>query len=715
MTQAPLPRFRDLFLAIFQQEISDRALAIPWAAPDDQYYWFARSTWALAVISQWRQKLSLKKNITIWVPSFFCNEALIPLREKGAKLVFYPMNNTAKPDYSQFGELLESAKPDLFVLVHYFGTPTPTENAVALCRQHGAWLVEDAAHVLQPISGVGEMGDIVFYSPHKHLAIPDGALLIVKRKGPANLGTLLNAMIQLQKLYLVSNKSAIIYNKSHYIWLAKRVLQRLGLRSMHQASPFGCSENLQPMKLGPAAMSILAKRLLTRAIRDIPQIATYREECANHWRRVMDWAILKNDIRLIPNPATPYLACFGAADSRSAELLFQQFQSAGLPVTTWPDLPPEISPSLNSHTNTWALRHTRVYLPVHQSVDQKQIIVCGKKLHTLGTKQWKLKRIVRKDEWDIYWKDCPRKSLPQAWEYGTAKEMAEGWHVQRYVIFNEYDDPTAIVQILVKRIPMLGGVARINRGPLLLVDNSDYEVKAKLGAIRVLMREARKQRWWVVQIAPELTPGLEAKSGLHALGFKKRPNFPADSSLLYLGPTENELLKQLKGKWRNCLRKGEKLGVCAFLAKSDANFHILLDYYKSQQRQKGFKGTSEKMLRAMTLNQSDLWRFNIFIAREEEDAPGDSPLGMLVTIQYHDTTDYLLGATNEKGRRMQANSVLLWHSLLHAKNNGCKWFDVGGLSEDTPKGIANFKKGLNAEQYHLIGEWRNINTILYKT
>ena len=56
-------------------------------------------------------------------------------------------------------------------------------------------------------------------------------------------------------------------------------------------------------------------------------------------------------------------------------------------------------------------------------------------------------------------------------------------------------------------------------------------------------------------------------------------------------------------------------------------------------------------------------------------------------------------------KSMAPNSVLLWESLVAAKQNGCRWFDIGGLSEETPKGIAEFKKGLNATPYGLVGEW----------
>jgi hypothetical protein len=42
------------------------------------------------------------------------------------------------------------------------------------------------------------------------------------------------------------------------------------------------------------------------------------------------------------------------------------------------------------------------------------------------------------------------------------------------------------------------------------------------------------------------------------------------------------------------------------------------------------------------------------------------------------------------------------------KKNGSMWFDVGGLNVETPKGIAHFKKGVQSDQYYLIGEWRGL-------
>jgi len=175
-----------------------------------------------------------------------------------------------------------------------------------------------------------------------------------------------------------------------------------------------------------------------------------------------------------------------------------------------------------------------------------------------------------------------------------------------------------------------------------------------------------------------------------------------DSALLSLQGSEDKLLMGLNGKWRNCLRKGQILGVRVELdAGGRYKFQWLIDFYRAQQLEKRFDGTSDRMLQALADNPSELFKFNLFVAMD-----GSESIGVVVTLQFGDMAEYLIGATNDRGRTKQANSVLLWEAILDAKRNDCRWFDVGGLNEITPKGIADFKKGLNAEPYGLVGEWR---------
>jgi lipid II:glycine glycyltransferase (peptidoglycan interpeptide bridge formation enzyme) len=538
------------------------------------------------------------------------------------------------------------------------------------------------------------------------MAIPDGAVLVVRKDGPAALAAQVDWLRLLDEVMddmLCGGRS---FDRAIAVWLVKRLLQRLGIRARHRQPAFALEVQATSAFDSPPRMSAVSKRLLVQELSHLPKYAAHRVHCASEWARMIRGIFPAEVCEIVLTSQSPYLACVRASDQAAAESLYARLHAAGVPVSTWPDLPPEVA-AVADHAVAHRLRHTRLYLPVHQSVAAGQITACGNRLRDVTLSSWRLRQIDSKKEWEDLWLGCRRKSLPQTWEYGSAKAMAEGWQVQRFVVTDDNDLPTGLFQVLVKGLPILGGVARVNRGPLMLRDEYDDSNHLALHAIAVLVRESRRHRWWMMQIAPLLPPGDGAEEALRAMGFRRQPLCPMDSAVLSLEQSDDKLMMGLNGKWRNCLRKGQKLGVMVKLdGGGRESFQWLLDFYRTQQREKRFDGTSDRMLRALAANQSQSFKFNIFIAMDGSGASQASMLGVLVALQFGDVSEYLIGATNERGRANQANSVLLWEAILDAKRNGCRWFDVGGLAERTPKGIAKFKKGLNPEPYAVIGEWR---------
>ena len=135
-THAPLPNLLDLYAASIRSSVPDNELAAPWCRSGDSAYWFSRSAWSLLVVARWKQQLLDKQEISVWLPDFFCNAALGPLREIGVNLVFYPVNELMAPNIEACQALVEQQRMDLFVLVHYFGQPTCTESAAIFCKKH---------------------------------------------------------------------------------------------------------------------------------------------------------------------------------------------------------------------------------------------------------------------------------------------------------------------------------------------------------------------------------------------------------------------------------------------------------------------------------------------------------------------------------------------------------------------------------------------------
>ena len=277
-----------------------------------------------------------------------------------------------------------------------------------------------------------------------------------------------------------------------------------------------------------------------------------------------------------------------------------------------------------------------------------------------------------------------------------------------FAISNE-EQTVAMVQILLKKFPLIGTVARINRGPVLLGELGGIEKKkVLLDCIKIIIQECKKRWWWMLQIAPELLPDEETEEALTKLGLKKLSTPPWSSGLLPIALDEEEILMSLKGRWRRGLRKGIKEGVQVSLnSNSRSNVEKLIRLYKNFQTEKDFIGLSESLIREMAAKKDQKnWIFNIFTAKAKDSSDLEESLGVLVSIEHGDTAIYLIGATTNEGRKYRTIYVLFWEAILKAHRNGCQWFDIGGLNETTPKGIIQFKTGLKANPYSLIGEWR---------
>jgi lipid II:glycine glycyltransferase (peptidoglycan interpeptide bridge formation enzyme) len=320
--------------------------------------------------------------------------------------------------------------------------------------------------------------------------------------------------------------------------------------------------------------------------------------------------------------------------------------------------------------------------------------------------RFSLHEVSNYEDWMKLYEKCTLKTLPQTWEYGTAKAKVEFWSIKRYKIINNLSQAIGIVQVLYINIPIIGKIVRINRGPLLTNDISNNDSTTTLSIINFLCHEAKKNKWIMLQIAPLINFSNNNYNNLLNSGFQNKDHCSADTSIINLLPNKDELLMSFDGKWRNQLKKGLKSNILVINTNSDnIYFEKMLSLYNTQQKINNFKGTSNKILKALFNNQTKNFRFNLFIAIVN-NGTDDEIIGFLVTFQYTNFSEYIIGISTETGKKLQVNSVLLWEALIFSKNCNNHYFDLGGLSDDTPSGIANFKRGLNGEPLKLIGEWR---------
>lgn len=378
ITATPLPTWGDL-LAPFTGPVpkdfqGDSPLAAPWQSPggDGRAVWFSRSAWSLQAIVTWWEAGHGGRKPNLWLPGYFCNQSTYPLRQTGARLTFYPVDDETGPDWEQCRSLASQEAPDLFVLVHTFGRAADAAAARDFCNQTGALLIEDAAHALGPAAGIGEAGDFVCYSPHKTLAVPDGALLLMRGGDGAE--------IIGEAAYGGDGRAP-----GAITWVAKRALQKvlpeplLAWRARRQTPAYADDPPYVALphhpRISSLARSMLARSMLTGGA-DV--LATAADARRRNWKALEKAIAGRKGCRPLEadERAAPYRFVVRCDDQQIAAALFEELRGRGCPAESWPDLPPEVLAAPEIHGAAIGLRRTLVMLPVHQTANSEDLIAC---------------------------------------------------------------------------------------------------------------------------------------------------------------------------------------------------------------------------------------------------------------------------------------------------------------------------------------------------
>jgi hypothetical protein len=687
------------------------ALAAPWHRDGEIAGWLSRSAWSLALVALWRRAAAPAEMLTVWIPDYFCNASLIALRRTGARLVFYPVTQESEPDYAACKELAKEQPPHVFVLVHYFGRPAAAAAAAEFCKTRGAWLIEDAAHVLRPVAGVGSHGDFILYSPHKHLPLPAGAVLVARPNGPSKFGPEGLARLGrpdgwpglLLDLYRSPGFPAAGVRGGAVLWLVKRCLQKLGIgasgapvATFAEAIPPGFHDTA---RLSAPALGGVARRLLPGMASGLGKVALQRQ------RHQMLWDVLAGGgrfaeagvaaaVRPVQREWTPYLAAY-RIDENHAERCWRMLADSGLPLTTWPDLPPEVSANRERHPAAWRLRHSAFYLPLHQSAALDRIVGrSGAAQQPAGSIEM-IWDAASQEQWEHWQRRLGASSLLQSWPYGEAKSI-QGWQPQRAVFYCG-QEPLALVQVLQKKIGGIFTVLRINRGPAFLRPPTEDELSMVWDRIAALGNLARGR---LLSVAPELEWSGRSLALLSRKGFRQFAPGVYESAWVSLAPDLDSLRRQLDAKWRNMLVASEKNGLTLEIAGDAASFDWMMMRYQELMREKDFIGPPVELLRALRAKQNENEQLLVLRA-----LAGEKPVAGICIARHGAAATYLLGWNGEEGRRLKANQHLLWQALVYLKQAGILWFDLGGISEEDNPGVTAFKLGINGAPYALVGEY----------
>ena len=114
-----------------------------------------------------------------------------------------------------------------------------------------------------------------------------------------------------------------------------------------------------------------------------------------------------------------------------------------------------------------------------------------------------------------------------------------------------------------------------------------------------------------------------------------------------------EFCATFKGKWRNLLRKEKEYNILVErTSKGYQHLDDILNNYVDFQKQKGFTGIPNKLIRGLSRREGKDWKFIVYSAIYSEGGSKLKPYaGTVISIIHGDTATYLIGFTNQLGRK----------------------------------------------------------------
>lgn len=679
--------------------------------------YLSRSYWSLTLIAIWKQKQKAKVAISIWVPDFFCDETLVPLRKLGVKLCFYPLNNDLEPDLDWCRSHSRNKKPDIFLLVHFFGCLKPSANVRDFCNFNKSWLVEDGAHVVTPHASFGKMADFIFFSPHKTMAVPNGSILIAKNNIVIDVDAELKGLICAHECWsgqIINNqkfdqekyKNTLFFE---FLWTIKKVLKYIGIGNKFVRPAYKYTPIIKrSIKFENPKLSRYSKHLLSAYVLHSRIYAHRRFQNVFF----LDYIISKffTDFQKCECPqyagATPYLASYKASNIGNSDFMHNN-SSFMIPSTDWPNLPIEVVCNENSHQFALSLFLERIYFPINESISPGKFYkllpakmrICSSDEITL---EWSK---LTKTQWHEVLNAFPMTNLMQTWEWGEAKHLGQNYTAKRGVFKDKKGKMVAIVQVLRKRYFGIVDLYIVNQGPLFIKNAS---VQEKYSVLRELNRQLTGIfPFRVMALIPFLKTTPTNSYLIGALGLRQIGHDHWHSSLLSLEGGLEQIRAGFNSKWRNLLNKSEKEEIDIDFCEDLKTYDWLLLKVNTKLSQENATLLDVRFYKYLFKGLSNSGRKPIIIRSKN----GGDYTGAVCIVRHGCSATYLFGWTNELGRKSNINYRLLWVAIKWMVQKGVCFFDLGGFDDIATPQISHFKRGLGGEEYHLMGKFINLNIL----
>jgi hypothetical protein len=154
-------------------------------------------------------------------------------------------------------------------------------------------------------------------------------------------------------------------------------------------------------------------------------------------------------------------------------------------------------------------------------------------------------------------------------------------------------------------------------------------------------------------------------------------------------------------KWRNCLNKVEKQNLFVQVGKDNEIFKRFVPLFNDFVAQKAFTvDLGIDFYSGVHKQSTDPDKYLVSLVMQN-----GLPIAGHVASILGDTCVYLLGATNDVGRKFNAAYLLQWNAIKVSKEAGCRWYDLGGIDAKGNPGVYRFKNRMGGKEVDICGPY----------
>ncbi len=285
-------------------------------------------------------------------------------------------------------------------------------------------------------------------------------------------------------------------------------------------------------------------------------------------------------------------------------------------------------------------------------------------------------------------------NLYQTWSYGGVR-----WGEKNlsHMVLKRGGEVLGMAQLrIVRPTRFKFGMAYLRWGPLFERRGRPLDPEVAVSMARALKEEYIDKRRLFLRVLPNAFVGSPRAAVIQS-GFSTfTPEaLVADNTyrtfVLDLAPAVEELRKNLDAKWRNHLKRSEKNGLNVVAGTGSNEYRIFCQVYHQMRKRKTFETTVDvEEFGRIQESLPESHRMRILLCQV-----GDVPVAGLVTSAMGDSAIYLLGATSDEGLKSQSAYLLQWTMIKWLKENGFRWYDLGGIDPERNPGVYSFKRGFS--------------------